>query len=247
MLDEPRNSPFESAGPGGPGDVTAPVTPSEPGERRSSRKRRSGKPRKHWSWKRWLANLMILAGILFIPGYYLGTCAYTALQQQGLRQDLVAANPQLASSNTALTAADFIPMEVKAQNAVEASATAAEIAAAEAAVAAAEAERKAQLEAFKAAADAYVATVSVQTGTPIGKIVIPSIGVDVVMVEGTSKGDLKEGPGHWAETPFPGQGGQLRGLRAPDDLRSPVLQAERRESRGRDRPGACRTPWRATR
>ncbi|OFW57018.1 MAG: hypothetical protein A2133_08510 [Actinobacteria bacterium RBG_16_64_13] len=152
---------------------------------------------------------MILAGILFIPGYYLGTCAYTALQQQGLRQDLEAANPQLAASNTALTAADFVPMEVKAENAVEASATAAEIAAAEAAIAAAKAERTAQLTAFKVAADGYVAKVSGQTGTPIGKIVIPSIGVDVVMVEGTSKRDLKEGPGHWSETPFPGQGGNF--------------------------------------
>ena len=29
------------------------------------------------------------------------------------------------------------------------------------------------------------------------------------MVEGTGKGDLREGPGHWPETPFPGQGGNF--------------------------------------
>jgi sortase A len=29
------------------------------------------------------------------------------------------------------------------------------------------------------------------------------------MVEGTGTGDLKQGPGHWAETPFPGQGGNF--------------------------------------
>ncbi len=67
----------------------------------------------------------------------------------------------------------------------------------------------AQLAAFKAAADAFAAEVGGEIGEPIGRIIIPSIGVDVVMVEGTSKGDLKEGPGHWEEKPFPGQGGNF--------------------------------------
>ena len=48
-----------------------------------------------------------------------------------------------------------------------------------------------------------------KAGEPIGRVVVPSIGVDVVMVEGTGKGDLREGPGHWPETPFPGQGGNF--------------------------------------
>jgi sortase (surface protein transpeptidase) len=64
----------------------------------------------------------------------------------------------------------------------------------------AEAERLAQVAAFKAAADAFEAQVGWKTGTPLGRVVIPSIGVDVVMVEGTGKGDLREGPGHWPET-----------------------------------------------
>ena len=29
------------------------------------------------------------------------------------------------------------------------------------------------------------------------------------MLEGTNTGDLREGPGHWPETPFPGQGGNF--------------------------------------
>ena len=48
-----------------------------------------------------------------------------------------------------------------------------------------------------------------KSGTPIGRIVIPSIGMDVVMVEGAGTGDLKEGPGHWPETVFPGQLGNF--------------------------------------
>ena len=72
-----------------------------------------------------------------------------------------------------------------------------------------EQERQAQLDAFRAAADAFEAKVGGKTGEPIGKILIPSIGVDVIMLEGTDTGDLREGPGHWPETPFPGQGGNF--------------------------------------
>lgn len=47
----------------------------------------------------------------------------------------------------------------------------------------------------------------VDDGQPIGRIVIPSIDVDIVVVQGTSTGDLTQGPGHYPETPFPGQPG----------------------------------------
>ena len=39
------------------------------------------------------------------------------------------------------------------------------------------------------------------------QIVIPAIGVDWVFVEGVSVADLKDGPGHYPETPMPGQAG----------------------------------------
>lgn len=54
---------------------------------------------------------------------------------------------------------------------------------------AAEAARLAQVAAFEAAADTYASEVGWKTGTPLGRVVIPSIGVDVVMIEGTGKGD----------------------------------------------------------
>ena len=42
---------------------------------------------------------------------------------------------------------------------------------------------------------------------PTARIVIPAIGVDKIVVEGVSLADLKKGPGHYPETPLPGQEG----------------------------------------
>lgn len=178
------------------------TTPTQPRKRRRS-------------WKRWLANLLILAGVLLLA-YPLGTWGYAWFEQRGLRQDLETRNPQIAAAATDLSSRDFVPVSVRSRNAAEASSDAAQETAearaeaeAAAAAAAAEAERQAQLDAFARAADAFQAQVGGATGEPIGKIIIPSIGMDVVMVEGTGTGDLREGPGHWPETPWPGQGGNF--------------------------------------
>jgi sortase A len=47
----------------------------------------------------------------------------------------------------------------------------------------------------------------VPEGEPTARIVIPEIGVDKIVVEGVSLRDLKKGPGHYPETPLPGQEG----------------------------------------
>jgi sortase A len=47
----------------------------------------------------------------------------------------------------------------------------------------------------------------VQDGQAIGRLVIPAIDLDVVMVQGTDTADLTKGPGHYSSTPFPGQPG----------------------------------------
>jgi sortase A len=44
-------------------------------------------------------------------------------------------------------------------------------------------------------------------GEATARIVIPAIGVDKIVVEGVSIADLKKGPGHYPETPLPGQEG----------------------------------------
>jgi sortase A len=40
-------------------------------------------------------------------------------------------------------------------------------------------------------------------GAPIGILKIPRIGLDIVIVNGTSTADLKKGPGHYMETAYP--------------------------------------------
>jgi sortase A len=44
-------------------------------------------------------------------------------------------------------------------------------------------------------------------GEPVGIIRIPKIGLDKVVVEGTTVADLRKGPGHYEGTPLPGQQG----------------------------------------
>jgi sortase A len=175
-------------------------TPS-PAEAPVSRRARKAKPKRTWKW--WLANLMIVAGVLLLA-YPLGTWAYTWFVQRELRQELAAGDPGFALAAAALEAGGFTPATsppaTDPPGAVDPAAAAA---------AAAEAARLAELAAFKAAADEFAASVKGRPGTPIGKIVIPAIGVDVVAVEGVAGRDLREGPGHWPETPFPGQGGHF--------------------------------------
>jgi sortase A len=46
----------------------------------------------------------------------------------------------------------------------------------------------------------------VQTGQGIGRIQIPEIDLDMVVVQGTDTASLQKGPGHYPDTAFPGQG-----------------------------------------
>jgi sortase A len=51
------------------------------------------------------------------------------------------------------------------------------------------------------------ATPPAEIGSPVAKIEIPEIGVDWHVVEGVSLTELKKGPGHFPQTPMPGQEG----------------------------------------
>jgi sortase A len=44
-------------------------------------------------------------------------------------------------------------------------------------------------------------------GSPVAQIRIPRIGVDDIVVQGISRDDLRKGPGHYPDTPLPGQVG----------------------------------------
>jgi LPXTG-site transpeptidase (sortase) family protein len=179
--------------------------------------------RRH-SWKRWLANLLILAGVLLLA-YPISTWGYTWFAQRDLRHQLAQADSQITAPMSAFAKGDYTPVAPGAATVGDtasttistigstgpdaSTATTGPAAGTNPSATGADAERAAQLGAFKAAADAFALSVGSQVGKPIGRIVIPSIGLDVVMVEGTGKGDLREGPGHWPETPFPGQGGNF--------------------------------------
>jgi sortase A len=50
---------------------------------------------------------------------------------------------------------------------------------------------------------------SAQTGDPIGRIAIPKLGADFVVVQGTDTASLRKGPGHYPATTFPGLPGTV--------------------------------------
>lgn len=57
--------------------------------------------------------------------------------------------------------------------------------------------------------DEYQAAVTGQDGVAVTKIAIPAIGVETLVVEGTTPSALRAGAGHYAETPLPGQVGNV--------------------------------------
>lgn len=69
----------------------------------------------------------------------------------------------------------------------------------------------------------------IRTGDPIGRIAVPSLDRSYVMVHGDDQPTLRKGPGHYPDTPLPGQGGTvavaghrttyLAPFRTIDDLR----------------------------
>lgn len=49
----------------------------------------------------------------------------------------------------------------------------------------------------------------VKTGDPLTRLEIPKLGVDVIVVEGTTASALRAGAGHYPKTPLPGQNGNV--------------------------------------
>ena len=49
--------------------------------------------------------------------------------------------------------------------------------------------------------------VEVEQGDAVARIEMPTIGVDKLVVQGTSVPDLRKGPGHYLDTPLPGEAG----------------------------------------
>jgi sortase A len=45
-----------------------------------------------------------------------------------------------------------------------------------------------------------------RTGDPVGRLRVPRLGVDMIVVQGTDTGPLKKGPGHYEDSFLPGEG-----------------------------------------
>ena len=173
--------------------------------------------RAHRSWSkrrvlRWVANLLILGGLLLLA-YPISTWGYTWYEQRQLRQQLDQSHPGLAATAAAdLASKDMVqvgPTPGAAGTGATSTTTTESGVAGQTPVSQispAEAERLAQLAAFKAAADEFEKAVGRKTGVPLGRILIPSIGVDKVLIEGTGNGDLREGPGTGPRLPSPARG-----------------------------------------
>lgn len=147
-----------------------------------------------------LAYVLIVCG-LAVLAYPAGTWLLTKWYQGNLEEELSAANPQWSpdtdldfSSNGDGSAYTFEDGALTASEKGDLR-TAAQVG-----------ERE---EALRARARGFSRSVSGDQGTALGRMEIPGIGLEVIVVEGTTDGALRRGPGHWPETPFPGLGGNM--------------------------------------
>jgi sortase A len=70
----------------------------------------------------------------------------------------------------------------------------------------------------------------IQAGQPIGRIHIKAIGVDKVVVEGTTTDVLPKGPGHYPATPLPGAPGTVAFAGHRTTYGAPFRQVDKLES-----------------
>jgi sortase A len=159
--------------------------------------------RSRWQWRRVLADVLIVVGVALLL-YPVGTWGYAWWQQRDLARKLVANHPALTVPGPSYFKEDMFQLKAELNAQEEALAEAERVAA--------KAKRDAELASLAEAARTYAASLAADTASgvvPIGRVIIPKIGVDVVLVQGTGRGDLREGPGHWPETPLPGLGGNF--------------------------------------
>ncbi len=159
--------------------------------------------------RRVIANLLIVVGALALL-YPVGTWVYARVEQASLARKLAAEHPELEQAargffeqeRTVLTlgsareATDDAGVELAPEHDAVRQAPLRDV-------------QATQARAFFQAALEFSQSVVEKPGEPIGRLAIPKIGVDVVILEGTGTQDLREGPGHWPETPFPGLGGNF--------------------------------------
>ena len=81
---------------------------------------------------------------------------------------------------------------------------------------------------------------NLQDGKPIGRIEIPAIDADYVLIQGTEEADLERGPGHYPDTALPGQGRTV-GIAGHRTTYGPRSTRSTRSRRAIRSPSRCRT------
>jgi len=153
--------------------------------------RKFDRPAPPHDWRWWVGGVgktLIGTGLLlfgFVAYQLWGTGIETARAQDSLGnefEELLAAAPATAPTPADPTPADPIPTDPTPTDSAPVDPAA---------------------ENTPQAADAIVAPIA--EGDAIARIELPRIGVDKIVVAGVDKNDLKKGPGHYPETPMPGQ------------------------------------------
>lgn len=160
--------------------------------------RKFDRPAPPHDWRWWVGGLgktLIATGLLlfgFVAYQLWGTGIETARAQNSLEnefEELLAGTPPTTASPTPTSVDDTVPSDSSVDTVPTESTpqdTVATTTAPDAVAAAA-------------------ALPAVAEGDPIARIEMPRIGVDKIVVAGVDKDDLKKGPGHYPETPLPGQ------------------------------------------
>jgi len=157
--------------------------------------RKFDRPTPPHDWRWWVGGVgktLIATGLLlfgFVAYQLWGTGIETARAQNSLEnefEELLAGTPPTTASPTPTTVDDTVPSDSSVGTIPTESTPEDTVAGTTAPVAAA-------------------ALLQIAEGDPIARIEMPRIGVDKIVVAGVDKNDLKKGPGHYPETPLPGQ------------------------------------------
>ncbi len=162
------------------------VSDVEPTAPRPKRVRKFDRPAPPHDWRWWVGGVgktLIATGLLlfgFVAYQLWGTGIETARAQNSLEnefEDLLAGTPPTTAAPVETVPDDTFPDDTLPPETVPVT-----------------------------AAPLPVATLPpVIEGDPIARLELPRIGVDKIVVAGVDKSDLKKGPGHYPETPLPGQ------------------------------------------
>ncbi len=178
----------------------------EPSAPPSSRVRKFDRPRQPHDWRWWVGGVgktLIATGLLlfgFVAYQLWGTGIETARAQNSLErefEELLAGTPPSTAAPVDSARADSVPVEsVPGDSAPEDSVPEDSVPS-----------ESVPLETTPVtAAPAPVASLPpIVEGDPLARLEMPSIGVDKIVVAGVATSDLKKGPGHYPETPLPGQ------------------------------------------